>query len=418
MRQGAAILIAILLAKSSLSTAEIGIYEMLLYIGFTLTTFWVTGLMQGFLARYPQLPEAQRPAFLFNAYLCFVALSTLVLLIMLLGKEGVLLALAGQAELGYYELFAAFLWLNVPSYLVENFYLLLRKPGKILAFGIFSFGLQIVAVLLPVFLGYGLQWSFFALIALGVAKQLWLLVIIWRHARFRLQMSLILQWASLSVPLMLYALMGSFNQTFDNWLVNFQYRGDEQIFAIFRYGARELPLALALTNAFGSALLPEVAENLQQALLTIREKSRRLFHFLFPLSIFLVLTSHWLFPLLFNEDFQESALIFNIFLLVTVSRLIFSRTILVGLNANRMIFYISLLELAVNIGLSFLLVQFLGLAGIAIGTVAAYTLEKILLCWYLYRKFGIGLGQYTDLRWYLLYSAAMIAGFVISLSFF
>lgn len=402
-----------LLAKSPLSTEEIGVYEMLLYIGFTLSTFWATGLMQGFLAQYPQLPETERPAFLFNAYLLFLLASSLVLALMLLGKRAVLLVLAGQPGLPFYELFAVSLWLSVPAYLVENYYLVLRKPGAILSFGLFAFSLQAGVVLVPVFLGLGLLWSFYGLIALGMLKYAWLIALLARQGALRLNIPMALRWASLSAPLMLYALMGSFNQSFDNWLVNFQYKGDEQMFAIFRYGARELPLAMALANALGSAMLPEVAANLEAALAAIKEKSLKLFHLLFPLSIFLVLTSKWLFPLVFNEAFAASALIFNIFLLVTISRLIFSRTILVGLNANRMIFYISLLELAFNVALSFALVPLFGLAGIAIGTVAAYSLEKALLCWYLYRRFGIGIGQYTDMRWYLAYSALLVLGFVV-----
>ena len=386
---------------------------MLLYIGFTLSTFWVTGLMQGFLSRYPQLPEEERPAFLFNAYLLFLLSSSLVLALMLWGKTSVLLVLTGQPALPFYEIFAVFLWLNVPSYLVENYYLVLQKPKAILYFGVFAFSLQVLAVLGPVFIFFGLLWSFYALLLLGAAKYAWLILLLGRWSAFKPNLKMILHWASLSIPLILYALMGSFNQSFDNWLVNFRYGGDEQAFAIFRYGARELPMALALTNAFGSAMLPEVAANLGTALFAIKEKSLKLFHLLFPLSIFLVITSKWLFPLIFNEDFSASVLIFNIFLLVTVSRLVFSRTILVGLNANRMIFYISLLELAFNIGLSFALAPFFGMAGIAIGTVAAYSLEKVLLCWYLYRKFGISIGQYTDMRWYLAYSAVLALSFVI-----
>ena len=243
MRQGATILIAVFLAKSPLSTEEIGIYEMLLYIGFTLTAFWVTGLMQGFLARYPQLPKEQQPVFLFNAYLLFLLASSLVLALMIWGKAGVLIVLTGQPELPYYELFAVFLWLNVPAYLVENFYLVLRKPRSIFCFGLFAFGLQALAVLAPVFLGYGLLWSFYALLALGILKYAWLALQLARWGAFKLDVGLALRWASLSIPLMLYALMGSFNQSFDNWLVNFWFKGDEHAFAIFRYGARELPLA-------------------------------------------------------------------------------------------------------------------------------------------------------------------------------
>ena len=58
----------------------------------------------------------------------------------------------------------------------------------------------------------------------------------------------------------------------------------------------------------------------------------------------------------------------------------------------------------------------LGTIVFAFGTVAAHTLEKILLCWFLYRKFGISLSQYTDMRWFLGYSMGMVAGFVVAVA--
>ncbi|MBP6826421.1 MAG: hypothetical protein KA165_07670, partial [Saprospiraceae bacterium] len=60
MRMGAVILTSILLAKSGLDTAGIGNYEMLLYIGTTLTFFWVNGLLQGMPPVYVRLKEDDR----------------------------------------------------------------------------------------------------------------------------------------------------------------------------------------------------------------------------------------------------------------------------------------------------------------------------------------------------------------------
>jgi len=44
MRQGAVLLGSVLLAKSGLATSDIGVYELLLYIGTILTFFWVNGV--------------------------------------------------------------------------------------------------------------------------------------------------------------------------------------------------------------------------------------------------------------------------------------------------------------------------------------------------------------------------------------
>jgi len=416
LRQGATILIAILLAKSSLDLTDIGHYEMLFYIGFTVSAFWIGGLIQGFLARYPKLDSEEQGGFLWNAYLVFLVLSSLIAIVLLVGKTPILSFLAGQPNLPFYEIFVGYLWINSPTFLVENIYLLLRKPKHIIGYGLASFAMQLGAVLIPVFTGYGLYWAFWGLLGFAAVKHLWLLFILIRNAPIRFNIKAThFQWVYASIPLVLYALIGGFLQAFDNWLVNYTYNGDESKFAIFRYGARELPFALALSGAFGAALLPEVAGNLHSGLDQIREKSRKLFHLLFPLSIFLVLSNHWLFPLVFSDAFSESVLVFNTFLLIIISRLIFSRTVLVGLDENRVVLYISTLELPINMAISFLLVPHFGLAGIAMGTVVAFSFEKVGLSWYLKRKYGIGLSQYTDLKWFVGYSVVLLCSFAGSL---
>lgn len=219
----------------------------------------------------------------------------------------------------------------------------------------------------------------------------------------------------MSIPLVLYSLMGGFNVALDNWLVNFHYNGEAEKFAIFRYGAQELPLTLALTNALSVALLPEVAKNLPTALIAIRAKSLRLFHFLFPLGIFILMTDRWLFPLVFNPAFIESVPIFNIYLLILISRVIFSRPILIALQANRLILIISVIELFFNAVVSFVLAQQFGMIGVAMGTLVAYTLEKILLCALLRWRFGVALTAYVDLHWFFIYTFLLLAAFFWSM---
>ena len=66
MRQGAVILIAVLFANSQLGTDVIGNYEQLLYIAYTLSFFWIAGLIQGLLTSFPDYSEEKKPVFLFN----------------------------------------------------------------------------------------------------------------------------------------------------------------------------------------------------------------------------------------------------------------------------------------------------------------------------------------------------------------
>lgn len=414
LRQGSMILTAVLLTKSSLDLGDIGAYELLMYIGYTLSFWWITGLVQGLLSQYPKLEHSEQKQLIFNAYLVFSGMSLTIFLIIITLQPHILSLLTGQTEVRYFSVFLVFILLNFPTYLLENLLLLEEKPREILVFGIFSFIGQLAAVLIPVYAGWEFRWSFVGLAIFAGLKHLWLLVNVWQQGIWQLRPDFVKSWIIISFPLILYAVLGGFNVVFDNWLVNHHFQGDESIFAIFRYGAQELPLTLALTNAFSTAMLPEVAKNLDVSLVAIKNKSRKLFHLLFPLSIILVLTARWIFPLVFNEAFIASVDIFNVYLLILISRLVFSRPILVGLQANKEVLIISIIELIVNVSASLLLVQHFGLVGIAMGTLIAYTLEKLLLCAYLYLRFGVPVQAYTDLRWFTAYASLLVVAFLFS----
>ena len=129
--------------------------------------------------------------------------------------------------------------------------------------------------------------------------------------------------------------------------------------------------------------------------LGLKEKTLNLFHWIFPLSIILMLTSSWWFPKIFNLHFIESASIFNVFLLVIISRLIFPQTILIAFGKTKMVLLISVLETILNIILSVIFVQYFGLIGIAFGTFLAYLFEKTTLAIYLSYQHGISFSKYT-----------------------
>jgi len=162
-------------------------------------------------------------------------------------------------------------------------------------------------------------------------------------------------------------------------------------------------------------MLPEVSADMDSGLPDMKRKSLPLYHLLFPLTIVLMVSSRYWFPWVFSADFESSVGVFNVFLLILISRMLFPRTILIALNANRTVFYFSLLELGLNVVLGFLLVRPFGLLGIAWATVIAYTVDKLLLCFYLYRQFGIRPGQYTPVTWWSVYSLLLIVSYTFSL---
>lgn len=414
LRQAALILTSIILAKSALSTEAIGHWELLLYIGYTLSFFWISGLVQGMLTMYPKLEETNRKIFIFNVYILFLVISLLLFIVLFWVRGPVIYLLTRHQEIPHLTLFSIFLALNLPVFLLENLYLLHNRPKSILSFGIFSALGQVFCVAVPVWVGEGIGGGVAGLALLAAVRHFFLLQFVFKNSIIRWSAMLCKRLVKLSLPLMGYSVLGGFQAAFGSWLVAYFYPGDEPRFAIYRYGAQELPFAIAITSAFGAAMLPEIAKNLPQALQEIRRKSLRLFHWLFPATIIIMLSSKFIFPIVFRDAFSESVPIFNIFLLISATRMVFSRTVLVGLEANKVVLWVSAVELAAFVVLGFALGSYFGLIGIAAATLAVFTLEKILLCGLLYKRFGVGVGAYTDLQWLVIYTGLILAAYGVT----
>jgi len=420
MRQGAAILISILLAKSVLTSEEIGTFEMLTFIGTTISFFWIAGLNQGILPFFPKLNSTDHRPFIFNIFLLFFSISIFVIVLLFFFEKNIIQLLVGQDSLPYFKWYSIYLLFFMPSFLVDYIYLVNNKAKEILVFGTVVFSLQVLVVIVPLFLEKGLLGSIQGLVGLGIFRFLWLLKVVFDFGKSEWKSKIMNDYLKLSIPLILYALLSGFPTVFDSWVVGWFYE-DKSTFAIFRYGARELPLAIALANALSMAMIPEISKNhnnpeqsRQVAFTNLKNKTLNLFHWLFPLSIVLMLTSSWWFPKVFNPDFIESASVFNVFLLVIISRLIFPQTILIALEKTKMVLYISIMETILNIILSVIFVQYFGLIGIAFGTVLAYLFEKIAIAIYLFFQHEISFSKYTPVRWFLFYSILLTASYFLT----
>lgn len=413
MRQGGLILIAVALAKAPLSVAQVGTYEMLTYLGYLLTFFWVSGFMQGLLSHYPTLAPPQQQQLLFQSFLVFTGIGMGLALLLLVGQDFLLPLLVQRSSLPYLGLFVVFLVTSLTASLQEHFYLLAGRKVALVIYGALSAGAQVLAVALPPFLGYDFVYSFWALAAVGLLKWCWLLNYVIRHGAWRWSGVLLHGWWLISWPLGLYALVAGLNQSLGPWLVGYFFAGDKEVFALYRYGARELPLLSALAGALGSALIPAIAQHLNNGLEDLRQETKKLYHLLFPLTILLLLTADWWFPLVFSEAYQDSVPLFRTFLLLTSSQLLFARTVLVAKQDTRWIPFFAVGSFCLQLLLGFLLVPILGLNGVALAAVLAFGAEKVLLVFYVQKKYSLSWMVYTPWKWWLFYSVLLLVGYFL-----
>lgn len=413
LRFGILLLIGIVFAKSSLTTESIGYYETFLFVSSAVTFFWLSGLTQALLPIYKKnktflSSDSDKSPVLFNSFLLIVFFSIISAVLLLIFKAYIFEKLLNKDFIEFYDLLILYVVISSPAYIIEYIYLLKNKPERILSYGLISYVLQFLLVCLPLMFSLSFIWVFYGLIFISIIRFFWLILLIIRYSALRISFKFIFEHLHLAWPLILSSLLGGSAQYVDGFIITSKF--NEATFAIFRFGARELPISVLLANAFSNAMLPEFSEDfkLDELLTKIKKKSLVLMHLLFPITFLMLFLSNTIFPIIFNSNFTDSALIFNIYLLLIISRLLFPQTILIGLQQTKIILITSFIEIIINVLLSLLLVNYLGISGVAIATVIAFLIEKLILSLFLYQKFKISIIRFVEIKWYAFYSAITI----------
>ena len=402
------ILIGIVFTKTVLTQSAIGEYEIFVFIAGAVSFFWLNGLLKALLPLSSQAEQSN----IFSAFVVIQFFSLFAAFLLFLLQPLFSDFLLNNKDIPEIKFLFLFLIFGVPAYLVEYFYLIKKQNNALIIYALVSFLVQFVLVVLPPLLGYGIKIALIGLVTASVIRYIWLWILLISNSEIHFSFAFVKEHLKLGGPLVAATFLSGSAQFVDGFIVTSKF--NDETFAIFRYGARELPLAMLLANALSNAMLSDFAikENLQQNLAKLKSSVSKLMHFLFPVTAVLLLISHWAFPVVFNSQFAESATIFNIYLLLVISRLLMPQTLLNGLKFTTPIMYAAFFELIINVVLSLFLVQFMGIAGIAIATFVAYLFEKIYLVLFVKAKLNIAISEYIPVNIYTLYSVVIIVLFI------
>jgi O-antigen/teichoic acid export membrane protein len=304
--------------------------------------------------------------------------------------------------------------LSSPVCLIEYIYLLRDRAHRIFQYGIYTFSAQLILLLAPVIAGKGYFWSVYGLLVITGLRWIWLIIILRRYARWKISYPFMREHIKLGAPLILTTLIAGSAQYTDGAIVSAWF-DDPKMFAIFRYGAKEFPIVLMLAAGLNNALLPQFGtrNKFKESLATIKHKSGKLMHVLFPLTMVTLVFSRWLYPRMFTPEFLRSADIFMVYLLLVIPRMIFPHTIIIGRKRTRVAMWAAILVLILNIPLSLWLVQYYGTVGVALATFIVYVVEKIFLVSYLWIYMKIKPKEYIPLLTFAIYSVLLGILFVL-----
>ena len=415
------LIISIVFTKSHLSRTQIGNWELFLFISSLLSFFWVSGIIQSLLTLYSRNrtfredgeTEGRKSPELFNAFLLITFFSVLVFT---MGIPVKIILSSSQMEPGipYANLLLLYILVSNPVTLIEYIYLLNKRPHRIIQYGIYTYSAQLLFVLAPVVAGFDEKSAIWGLFAITAIRWVWLIILLHRYTLPKISFDFIREHLRIGMPLILTFLISGSAQYIDGIIISARY-ADPGVFAMYRYGAKEFPLVLLLANGLSNALLPlfSTRDGMRGALVTLRHRSARLINYLFPISIATMLVARWVYPRLFTPEFTRSADVFMIYLLLIIPRLVFPQTIVIGRRKTRIILIVAAVEIAVNVPLSLLLIRPYGVVGVALATFIVYSLEKVYLIWYVWKKMKIRPAEYIPVASWLIWSALLVLLFVL-----
>jgi O-antigen/teichoic acid export membrane protein len=417
LRFGTFFLISILLAKIAILYQHeygmhlIGQYEKLMLVTSSLTFFWVGGITNTLIPYFTNSDPETGKKVMFNAFIILLVFSVLAAIsVVIIGR------VIGK-DVDLYNMFALVVLLNTPTYIVDYMFYLNEKYKSLIKWGVVTFFAQIIMLCLPLYFKQSLTLAINLLLVLSLVKFNYTIILLMKFATVNVNFRLIKDFMIRSMPLMFSILLGGSMEYINSYIIGFYFSEEE--FAMFRYGARELPIFLILANSMSNVYSGELARfnqegQLKQGLTKFKNSSTRLMRWLFPATMVLMFVSPYLFKYAYNDQLIDGYKIFNIYLLLIVSRMIFPQTVIMGMMKSKIFYLISSNYLIINCLLAFWFINlFGGIHGIAYATAISYLIEKIMLATYCKME-GIDFRQYTSIKEYLFYSALTVGVYYLS----
>jgi O-antigen/teichoic acid export membrane protein len=403
------LLTSIVLARLFPDKLVVTQYEQLLLLGGAMTFFWVSGLFDGFVVLYRGGTEPIRKELIAHTFLTGFVLALLSgIACYFLGRSGI----AGDLSKDLLLPFSLFLFLDLSSQMMV-FYLLVKGQSRLLlVYGFVTFLSYFLLLALPLWLGMEFSTALWMLCILGAVKLLLLILVTANSfAGMRLDGGRFIAILQVSGPIALAVLLSQSAQYVDSFLVESRFPDQ---FAVFRYGAKELPLVLLLANAMSIVRAGDISESIQDGTLEstlekLKSSALRLIHSMFPLSMVLLFFSGSIFAGVFGPGFAESVPVFDLYLLLVIPRLLFPQSVIRGHLRTLAMSMSAGVELVLNITLSLVFMEYWGIAGIAAATVVAFMVEKLILVIWCKSKLKLSPGSYTPLLAWGAWSLAIIA---------
>ena len=199
------------------SKTEIGEYEMLLFVASAVSFYWLRGVLQVLLSLVGS--EKEKSNSYFNAFLLMLFFSLLTIIFLTIFKHSIEKFIINNNQIPYFKWLLLYVFFSTPSYLIEYIFLGTNNPMKIFKYGIISYGVQFIALTLPVFLGLTIESSIIGLVIVNGLRFLYLIKTLYTYSKFEISTVFIKEHIKLAYPLIGSSLLSGSSQYIDGAII-------------------------------------------------------------------------------------------------------------------------------------------------------------------------------------------------------
>lgn len=183
-----------------------------------------------------------------------------------------------------------------------------------------------------------------------------------------------------SFPIGASGAISELSRTIDKIIVS-GYFNPSQL-AIFARGAMEIPMLNVVINSLGNIMMGSFVSSYDKgdikSILKFWHKSTVIIAFVvYPMMVLMILIADILIPMLFTEKFNGSIVIFQVYTLALLFRVTSYDAIIRAIGKTRALLSITILSLVVNIVLTVVFIELMGLIGAAVATLITVFIVRL-----------------------------------------
>jgi len=366
-----------------LTRADFGTYKQALLIFSMLAPAFTLGVPSSLLYFIPGFDEKEKGQFISQTILVLQLLGLLFCLTML-ASSGLIAGYFNNNFLGQilivYSVFALF---SLPCS-AFTYVLISLERFRLSALIAVIFALtSAFSFIIPIVLGYPLKIVFVvmdAVVFLQFAYALFFIKGLVGGFSLTINRDVIKKQIDYAVPLGLAGMIGSLAWNTDRFMVSLFF--NPSTYAIYVIGAVEVPLVQVINTAVNNVLVPEFSVlykggNRDRILEIWHESIRKTSLIILPTFIFLMLFSEPLVTFFYTAKYLSSVPIFRIYLFMLPLRVTTYSLILQASGYTRDIMKGTIVYIAVNIILNYILIKLMGLPGPAVATIISTILLSV-----------------------------------------